>query len=83
MLFLTITLLAAMPQAATATKPTEADPALRTKCRTQIETGSLVKRTRTCRTMAEWRKVDEEQRARADRAIDQGTISCGDCRRGG
>jgi hypothetical protein len=81
MIVLTLILLATPLQDATASPPL-ADPQ-RTKCRTQVETGSLVKRTRICRTVAEWRKLDEQQRSSAYRAVDQGAIvSCGECRGG-
>ena len=85
MLMLTLALLglAAQDASTTAAPSAAADPSQRVKCRSQVETGSLAKRIRTCRTVAEWRKVDEAQRNGAYRAIDQGAISCGDCRRGG
>jgi hypothetical protein len=81
MLFLTLTLLVAMPQTDSKAKP-PLDPQ-RIKCRTQVETGSLVRRTKTCRTVADWRRQDEEQRSNATRAVDQGAVSCGDCKGGG
>jgi hypothetical protein len=82
MLFLTLTLLAAMPQVGSQAKPAS-DPE-RIKCRTQSDTGSLVRRSKICRTVAEWRRQDEEQRSNATRAVDQGAIvSCGECRGGG
>ena len=44
--------------APTATTPEKnsADPDQRVRCRVLRETGSLVKRTRICRTVAEWRE---------------------------
>lgn len=71
------------PRQTTVAAPEQAGPGMRVKCRNRTETGSLAKRTRICRTVADWRKVDEEQHSGAERAVDQGRVSCGSCLRGG
>lgn len=34
-------------------------------CRKRVETGSLVRQTKVCRTQAEWRRTEEDSRAEA------------------
>jgi hypothetical protein len=49
---------------ATATAAVEATPAVaeRKICRTYRETGSLVRKTKVCRTAADWQRAEEAQR---------------------
>ena len=39
------------------------------RCVSTLETGSLVKRHKTCKTNAEWQKSESDQRNNADRFI--------------
>jgi hypothetical protein len=58
--------LALMLQGAAASAPAPATTAVaeptRKVCRTYVETGSLVRRTKVCRTAAEWQRAEETQR---------------------
>ena len=61
-----IMLLAAMLQGAPAPVPTAAakvDAGQQKICRKYVETGSLVRTTKVCRTRAEWRQSEEEAKA--------------------
>lgn len=63
-------LLAAVQPAAASAPPaeTEAEPpakAERKICRSYVETGSLTRRTKVCRTAAEWSRNEQEYRANA------------------
>jgi hypothetical protein len=40
------------------------------RCVSAVETGSLVKRHKTCRTNAEWDRIETEERRNADGVID-------------
>ena len=46
------------------------------RCRKTPVTGSLARFTRECRTVGEWRKLDEQYREAATRMQDRGTSSC-------
>jgi hypothetical protein len=59
------------------------DPDQRVRCRSIQATGSLVRRERVCRTVADWRRISERGNDRARDVVGTGTIcSGGDCGRG-
>ena len=62
---LAIMLLAQAVAVTPAEGPTRAQP--RMTCRRYDVTGSLVRKQRVCRTAAAWARVEEDQRAEAER----------------
>ena len=59
-------LLAVMLQSAPTPVPAaaaKANPAEQKVCRKYVETGSLVRVTKVCRTRAEWRRTEEDAKA--------------------
>jgi hypothetical protein len=72
----------AAPSASTV-RPTD-DPEQRVRCRSIQATGSLVRRERVCRTVAEWRRIGQAGNDRARDVVGTGTIcSGGQCGNGG
>jgi hypothetical protein len=58
-----VLLLQGAAAAAPPTNPTAAvQEPTRKVCRSYVETGSLVRRTKVCRTAAEWQRSEEDQR---------------------
>ena len=49
------------------------------RCRKILETGSLVKKQRICKTNAEWAKVNDEMQRNADNLIGRNRVGF-DCR---
>ena len=63
---------------ATTSPPTAAtpiDPMEKVVCRRYIETGSLVKSKRVCRTRREWVDADQKGRKTAEDLYDRGIIA--------
>ena len=64
----------AMPaRAATSAAPADttiAPPEEKKVCRASVETGSLIKKRRTCLTKAQWRAVDEEHEREAYKLVE-------------
>jgi hypothetical protein len=70
-----------LPAADAPPRPDRNDPgALR--CKRLAVTGSLVRKERTCRTNAEWRKISEQQNRDADNLVTRSRAGM-DCRAGG
>ncbi len=60
---------AAEPQAAAATAVQSVEKE-RMICRTEKETGSLVKRKKTCHTKSQWQYIDDTNQSFANRLVD-------------
>jgi 2-keto-4-pentenoate hydratase len=68
-------LLAGAPETASnATTPAER-PAEKKICRTQVETGSLVKGKKMCFTKKQWQQLADAQRAEVERTASMGSQS--------
>lgn len=66
--------LALLSEAAVSAGPTAANqpnPLDKVKCQRQIETGSLVKARKTCRTVREWNALADNARTDTDRLINR------------
>jgi hypothetical protein len=66
--------LALLTEAAVSAAPASAnqpDPLDKVKCQRQIETGSLVKARKICRTVREWNSVADSARSDTDRLINR------------
>lgn len=62
------------PAATTSAEPVDPnDPNQRVRCRLVEVTGSLVKRGRVCRTVAEWRRITENGNYNARKMVDEST----------
>ncbi len=68
------------PHAAAATVP--ADPNQVIRCRRIDVTGSLLKRGRVCRTLAEWRRIDTNENDGARDLVGTGGVCSGGACRG-
>lgn len=83
MLSLTAALLIAAAQTAAPAAPPAATPAVTDpdqviRCRKLPVTGSLARFTKECRTVAEWRKLDDGNREAATKIQDRGVVvGCG------
>jgi hypothetical protein len=64
------------PPAAANVAPTD-DPDQRVRCRNIQATGSLVRRDRVCRTVAEWRRIAQSGNDRARDVVGTGTVCAG------
>jgi hypothetical protein len=76
---------ASVPAAATATQsqsPSSAapDPDEKIKCRKHLMTGSLVRKVKLCRTVAEWRRFYQESSETARALVGENVCSGGECR---
>jgi ribosomal protein S14 len=65
---------------ATTPKPASADPDQQIKCRKTPAPGSLVRKIRICRTIAEWRKAREAGNDAARAIVGENVCSGGECR---
>jgi hypothetical protein len=73
----------AVPSFANETTTTAKDPDQAIKCRKVEVTGSLVKKGRVCKTIAEWKKIQADGNRTARMIGETGGIcSGGDCGRG-
>lgn len=74
MLGLTVPALAQSPQEATGTQETvvATDPDQKIKCKRIEVTGSLVRKERVCKTVAEWRALQESGNQNARDIVDHG-----------
>jgi hypothetical protein len=70
------------PVVAQTTKETvsPADPDQQIKCRKSIATGSLVRKVKMCRTIAEWRKAAQAGNDAARAIAGENICSGGECR---
>ncbi|MGB5076278.1 MAG: hypothetical protein WBO17_02210 [Sphingorhabdus sp.] len=66
------------PLASTAETP--ADPDQQIKCRKIQVSGSLIRKIRTCRTIAEWRRAQQEGNDAARAIVGENVCSGGECR---
>jgi hypothetical protein len=57
-----------------------ADPDQKIKCRKYLAPGSLVRKVKMCRTIAEWRKAAQAGNDAARYIIGENVCSGGDCR---
>ncbi len=64
---------AANNEPATATAAPAADPDQKIKCRKIEVTGSIVKKGKVCRTLAEWRATQESHNSAARRMVEDNT----------
>jgi hypothetical protein len=64
------------PPPASRVRPTD-DPDQCVRCRSIQATGSLVRRERVCRTVAEWRRISQSGNDRARDVVGTGTICSG------
>jgi hypothetical protein len=64
------------PPPARNVRPTD-DPDQRVRCRSIQATGSLVRRERVCRTVAEWRRISQSGNDRARDVVGTGTVCSG------
>lgn len=69
---------AAMANPAPATHTS--DPDQKIKCRKYLAPGSLVRKVKTCRTIAEWRKATQAGNDAARYIVGENVCSGGDCR---
>ena len=72
--------LAIMPGSAnseTSTPTASADPDQKIKCRKIEVTGSLVKKGKVCKTVAEWRSIAENNNYLARKMVEDGTSKSG------
>jgi hypothetical protein len=64
-------------------KPAASDPDQAIKCRKVEVTGSLVKKGKVCRTIAEWKKIQANGNRTARMIAESGNVCAGgDCGRG-
>jgi hypothetical protein len=56
------------------------DPDQKIKCRKYLAPGSLVRKVKTCRTIAEWRKAAQAGNDAARYIVGENVCSGGDCR---
>ena len=72
-----------MPAAANEAKPAASDPDQAIKCRKVEVTGSLLKKGRVCKTIAEWKEIQANGNRTARAIADSGGVcSGGDCGNG-
>jgi hypothetical protein len=68
-------LLAGAPESATNAAPPAEKPAEKKICRTQIETGSLVKGKKICFTKKQWQDIADRNRVEVERTASMGSAS--------
>lgn len=56
------------------------DPDQKIKCRKSLAPGSLVRKIKTCRTIAEWRRVTQAGNDAARAIVGENVCSGGECR---
>ena len=82
----TILLLSASVASANSSSPPvttsdiSADPDQKIKCRKSLAPGSLVRKIKTCRTIAEWRRVIQAGNDAARTIVGENVCSGGECR---
>jgi hypothetical protein len=68
-------LLAAAPEGAETTPAPSDKPAEKKVCRKQIETGSLIKGKKICRTVKQWQAMADASREEVERTVSMGSRS--------
>lgn len=63
-----------------ATSVERSDPDQKIKCRKYLVPGSLVRKIKTCRTIAEWRKAAQAGNDAARHIVGENVCSGGECR---
>ena len=68
-------LMAGTPEPAPAVVAVAEKPENKKVCRRQVETGSLVKARKVCKTLAQWREASDNSREELERSASMGSRS--------